>query len=167
MHTKIIWKNEVEALANMAAQHLSMEEIGDHYGVTKQRIYQVFQKFGIHTPFRKRKSTLGLRGPKAYWLNHALTRKVADKDLRARLLETLELPDECPMLGIPLNYEGGERAGDGWGRTDSSPSLDQIRPSEGYAEGNVQIISWRANRIKNDSTPEELMRIAEYMKKLV
>ena len=47
-----------------------------------------------------------------------------------------------------------------------SPSIDRIDSTKGYTKDNIQIISWRANRIKNDSTPEELMQIATYMRNL-
>ena len=39
-------------------------------------------------------------------------------------------------------------------------SIDRIDSTKGYEKGNVWVISGRANRIKNDATPEELMRIA-------
>jgi hypothetical protein len=40
-------------------------------------------------------------------------------------------------------------------------SIDRIDPSKGYTPDNVWLISQRANRIKNDATPEELKLIAE------
>jgi hypothetical protein len=68
------------------------------------------------------------------------------------------IPDICPVLGIKLNrkVEGIQ--------TDNSPSLDRIIPKLGYVKGNIKIISWRANRIKNDSTLEEIEAIARYVK---
>ena len=68
------------------------------------------------------------------------------------------IPDVCPVLGIPLdqNPKGkGERS-------DNSPSLDKFIPSLGYVKGNIHIISWKANRLKNDGTPEEWQKIAEW-----
>lgn len=163
--TNIVWKDELDTIAELLKTKTT-EQIGEYYGVSKQRIYQVMQKFGLQTNLRKRKSFLSGKGPKHYWLNKMLTSKGVPKGEKLRILEELEVPDECPMLGIPLNYSGGE--GGGWnGRTDDSPSIDQIRPSKGYTRGNVQVISWRANRIKNDSTPEELVKISQYMQKLL
>jgi hypothetical protein len=63
------------------------------------------------------------------------------------------IPAVCPILGIPLVIAVGRMS-------DSSPSIDRIDNSEGYVKGNIQIISMKANRIKNDATPEELMKIA-------
>ncbi|WP_152524716.1 hypothetical protein [Novosphingobium lindaniclasticum] len=66
------------------------------------------------------------------------------------------IPDHCPILGIKL--ERGTSYG-----LDTSPSLDRIVPKLGYVPGNVRVISNRANRIKSDSTPEELSRILTYV----
>jgi len=70
--------------------------------------------------------------------------------------EDLKVPETCPILGIPLFWKSG--------RSDNSPSVDRINSKKGYTPENVQVISWRANRIKNDATPEELTLIANYMK---
>lgn len=67
-------------------------------------------------------------------------------------------PEVCPVLGIPLIFQEGRV------RTDNTPSLDRLIPEKGYVKGNVQIISWRANRLKNNGTLEELEKIVTYMK---
>jgi hypothetical protein len=68
-------------------------------------------------------------------------------------------PECCPVLGIKLERSGG------LGRLDSSPSVDRIIPSLGYVKGNVVVISYRANRIKNDATLEELRKITLFYEK--
>lgn len=70
----------------------------------------------------------------------------------------LVVPKKCPILGIPLIWEGGQ------GQQDGSPSIDRIVPEKGYTADNVWIISWRANRIKNNATVEELELIAEALR---
>jgi hypothetical protein len=62
--------------------------------------------------------------------------------------QTLVIPSICPALGIPLILSGK--------RCEGSPSLDRIVPHQGYVEGNVRVISDRANRIKGDRTLQEL-----------
>jgi hypothetical protein len=62
----------------------------------------------------------------------------------------------CPALGVPLVW--------GSGVNDNTPSLDRIDPNKGYVRGNVQWLSHKANRIKNDATLEELRRVYEFMK---
>jgi hypothetical protein len=73
-------------------------------------------------------------------------------------IDNIVIPNICPILGIEL------KSGTGKGAKDHSPALDRITPSLGYVEGNIQVISSRANRIKNDSTIEELSMILEYLK---
>lgn len=70
--------------------------------------------------------------------------------------EDILIPLLCPALGIPLRREHGGM------RTDDSPSLDRLVPAAGYVRGNVRVISWRANRLKNDATLEEMWRLYAY-----
>ena len=73
-------------------------------------------------------------------------------------MKSLELPKYCPILGIIIDYYAKERH-------DGSPSLDKFYPKLGYVKGNIRIISWRANRIKSDGSPEEWEKIDEWCKK--
>lgn len=66
---------------------------------------------------------------------------------------------KCPMLGIELQFNNKKSK-------DNSPSLDRTIPELGYVPGNIQLISYRANRIKNDSTVEELEKILSFLKGL-
>lgn len=68
------------------------------------------------------------------------------------------IPDVCPALNIPLIFSDE--------CTDNSPTLDRIDNSKGYIPGNIHVISSRANRIKNDSTLDELESIVKYLKTL-
>lgn len=64
----------------------------------------------------------------------------------------------CPILGIELSNGHGKMH-------DGSPSLDRIRPTGGYVQGNVAIISMRANRIKqNIDDPEVFVQIADWLR---
>lgn len=155
---KVIWSNEIDNLRLKRDNGQTLESIGSDYGVSKQRMYQVFTKFGIETPVRERKNFLRNLAPKYYWFNRIMTLKQIPKADRIPLLSSFPVPDVCPILGLELNYLGtGEYS------ADNSPSLDQIIPGKGYTKDNIQIISWRANRIKNDGTPEELIKIGEYL----
>lgn len=70
----------------------------------------------------------------------------------------LTVPETCPVLGIPLRF--GTVAD-----REHSPSLDRIIPALGYVPGNVAIISFRANRFKNDASAAELRAIADWIDK--
>lgn len=72
----------------------------------------------------------------------------------------INIPSHCPYLGIELSLENTKKL-------DNSPTLDKIIPSLGYVVGNVEVISERANRIKNNATPEELFLIAERYNKIL
>ncbi len=69
------------------------------------------------------------------------------------------VPTHCPILGIKMRYNRVVKQ-------DNSFSLDRINSNRGYTKSNIQVISLRANRIKNDATIEELLLIANYLKKL-
>lgn len=72
----------------------------------------------------------------------------------------IELPEVCPLLGIPLFSSYREE-----GKTiDHSFSIDRINPNKGYIKGNVWVISYKANRIKNDASLEELELLVKNLK---
>lgn len=73
--------------------------------------------------------------------------------------ETLSIPEKCPVLGITLG-----RNGDNKFPLPNSPSLDKVIPTLGYIDGNVNVISFRANDVKKDATAEEHERIAFYIR---
>jgi hypothetical protein len=64
--------------------------------------------------------------------------------------QDIKIPEKCPLLGISLIQRKGS------GTNHGSPTLDRIIPSLGYVSGNVQVISSKANLMKNDSTLEEM-----------
>lgn len=71
-------------------------------------------------------------------------------------INDLEIPSVCPLLGIPLTFGKGMKI------RESAATLDRINSAKGYVKGNVQIISYRANRIKNDASLEELKKIGRW-----
>ena len=75
-------------------------------------------------------------------------------------LNNVKFPTHCPALGIKLRYEAQQAKG-----ADDAPTVDRIDSNLGYTSSNVQIISRKANRIKNDGTPEEVMAVALFMRK--
>ena len=161
---RIKWQNEIGNIKGLLEKGETTESIGLLYSVSRQRIYQVMTKFDLFTNIKTRKNFLRDKSVKHYWFNHLLTRKNLPREQRLFLLDKIELPDFCPVLGIELNYSGTGR--EGFSREENSPSIDQIIPSKGYTMDNICIISWRANRIKNDGTPEEHYQIYKYFSNL-
>lgn len=86
-------------------------------------------------------------------------KRALDRGLEFNIsVETLVWPDVCPALGVSIAYasktvRGAQKYG---------PSLDRVDNSKGYVLGNVRVISLRANVLKRDATPDELMALAVY-----
>ncbi len=74
----------------------------------------------------------------------------------------ISIPTNCPVLGVPIKPIDGSV-----GPKDNSPSLDRIVPRLGYVKGNVCVISHRANVLKNNSTPEELRQVADWLERML
>lgn len=72
-------------------------------------------------------------------------------------LADVETPVHCPVFGFALKYNNPVLA-------DSSPTLDRIWPEFGYVKGNVRVISWKANRLKNNASLEDLLALVSYLK---
>ena len=72
-------------------------------------------------------------------------------------VEDLEITDTCPLLNIPLNWNGGPR-------NDNTPSLDKINPELGYIKGNCRIISNLANIMKNKASEKQLIIFSQNIK---
>jgi hypothetical protein len=70
--------------------------------------------------------------------------------------EDIIVPTHCPFLGIPL--VSAQRRGNS--RRDIA-SLDRIDSSKGYTKDNIEVISWLANTMKNNATPELLIIFAK------
>jgi DNA repair exonuclease SbcCD ATPase subunit len=67
----------------------------------------------------------------------------------------------CPVLGFEMSVGLDEN-----GSSETSPSLDRIIPEKGYVQGNVVVVSMRANTIKRDATPEELRKVTDFYEKV-
>ncbi len=68
--------------------------------------------------------------------------------------EDVEIPTHCPVFGIPLDKRD----------PDHHPSLDRFDNTKGYTKDNVNVISFRANHLKNDATIEEIQALYTWMK---
>ena len=75
--------------------------------------------------------------------------------------EDIHIPAKCPVLGIPIKKvfnADGKR-----GAYPNSPSLDRIDNLKGYEKGNIQVISSKANSMKNSASPKELLQFAYWV----
>jgi hypothetical protein len=76
-------------------------------------------------------------------------------DLTLSDINNLSFPITCPVLGIPLRWNRGEPK-------DDSYSFDRIDSSLGYTIDNIEIISFKANRAKNNLNEEEMKKFCIY-----
>ena len=75
-----------------------------------------------------------------------------------------KIPEFCPVLGIRLEVTEIGSSEQRMAK-DNAPTLDKFIPELGYVKTNVHIISWRANKLKGDGTPEEWLKVAEWCQK--
>lgn len=94
--------------------------------------------------------------------DHAQRHKPRPLVFRIEVADLLPLPKFCPVLHIRLEYATVSGTGRGR-RPDARATVDRMDNTKGYVTGNIKIISWRANRIKNDATGDELRALAAYV----
>lgn len=105
---------------------------------------------------QKRKEHVA-ENPEKYVLYEARKRALKFGLLCTITEDDIVIPEFCPIFGLKLVRGKTDK------NRDASPSLDRIFPDKGYVPGNVAIISYRANRIKNNGTADELRLIADWM----
>jgi hypothetical protein len=74
-------------------------------------------------------------------------------DLTWQYVESV-FPETCPYLGLSLSFGVGIQHA-------ASPSLDRVEPAKGYVQGNVEVISYLANAMKSNATPDQLLAFAD------
>lgn len=177
-----ITKEEKEQLFQWALEGVGYAEISNRLQnkISKQRVYQLCQKQQINSKeiqkAKKKKSheerMFSLYGSKWNEDGWKKSEKLSAAKEKFRVKKKtatytgwdfdidfcdVDFPDVCPVLGIPLDYFAEQKS-------DNSISFDRVNSSKGYVKGNVVVMSWRANRIKNDGTADEHIKIAEFMK---
>ena len=90
-------------------------------------------------------------------LKGSAKRRNIDFSLTMTELNELTFPLTCPILGIPLRYNKGQAQ-------DNSISIDRIDSSRGYEIENIIVVSWRANRLKNNASTKDLELISRFYK---
>jgi hypothetical protein len=170
-----------ETLIALCKEGKTLADIAAALGVSRQRVHQLLSRspeLAILRKQKKRMTWLSLQKPPKYgeygtrknffadplrvrqqgMLRSRKSRASASREFSITWFD-LEWPSHCPVLGIKLDYHSKTGIAQ-----ENAPSLDRINSSLGYVKGNVHVISWRANRIKNDGTASEHEAIAKWMK---
>ena len=100
------------------------------------------------------------RSPENRLLNSARARAKKSGIPFALKVEDIVIPLTCPVLGIPLKRGNGKLH-------DNSPTLDRLIDGNGYVPENITVMSYRANRIKNNGTAEEHLKIYEWINSML
>lgn len=158
------------AVKELLASGKSYSEVARQLGVSRQRVHQIAIKHDLEKIWKEKepsqyavKKYEFMLGPDLYQeCRLRFSRKKQNcKHTRHEFtieFEDLFWPTHCPILGIELDYYGISGR-----KEENSVSFDRVDSTKGYIPGNVEIISWRANRIKNDGTSEEHRKIADYL----
>jgi hypothetical protein len=181
---RIDWSKEISKVEYLCREGKTLQAIADYYGLTRQRIKQVVQRYLPTLVKEQRGKTLMLLQEQELYLRdlilkkgrvtpqHAtdLSRAMASAFTRKKqnskasgwewtiLPSDVLFPTHCPILGLELAWFSDYRI-------ENSPSFDRVDNTKGYIPGNVIVCSWRANRIKNNGTAEEHRLIADFLDK--
>lgn len=101
-----------------------------------------------------------LKRPALYMLSSSRRRATKACVPHTITLEDIEavMTDTCPVFGHRIGHTPTGGGPGPW-----SPCLDRIDPAKGYVPGNIQVISHKANVMKNDASPDELLQFAQWV----
>lgn len=103
------------------------------------------------------------KNPKHWWAIKTCgeARKRAAKkglpfDITPKYIASI-IPETCPVFGFPLSLTADKVI------KYSSPTLDRLIPAQGYVEGNVVVISMKANAIKSAYGASDVLTVGRWM----
>lgn len=170
-------------IIELFCQGMTMQSIGNRFGLARNTVYNILYENGIDT-----KTGMKVRANKRKEVNdkHFLDKygmtqkqfKEIPRTFKKTILEKLRMTrGNCKRSGIEFNIKLNDMINPDWlyvdpvfgnkweSKGDYSPSIDRIDPNKGYIPENVQIISWRANRLKFNALPSEIHQLSNFLKK--
>ena len=158
-------RNKERILAQVKEYSLNNKEKMDKYRKEYREIHKEELK-EYAKKYRKENPELKAIQTRKYYEKHFKKTMVYSAMRRALALgipfditeEDIIVPEKCPIFGVTLTLGRG-------GSCRNSPSLDRIIPKLGYIRGNIQVISQKANNMKNDASEEELKTFANWILK--
>lgn len=150
---RILWKKDWDEKNKEHVKQYNKEYVTKNKDAYSKRANDFYHK--NKERIKKRRKEIRLQNPELSILKRALRRS---KELSLTFDITIDdilIPAKCPILGIELATDGEVR---------SRPSLDRIVPELGYIKSNVQVISHKANTMKSNATPYELLNFAKWVR---
>ena len=125
------------------------------------------RKYYSSNPDARLSKTLWIRAKRRRNPENSILVQIRDRCRRGGIpfnltIEDCKIPEICPVLGIPIVV--GQIRPKGRMLAGNAPSVDRIFPEKGYVKGNIAVISWRANHLKNNATADELEKIVNYIR---
>lgn len=142
------YKNPEDRIKQSAIYYQLNKEKVKKYAKDNRHKYKDIREINV---LRKR-----VEHPEQYVLGR-IRRSAKFKEKEFNLtIEDIVIPNKCPFLGMPLTFNFGAPRED-------SISVDRRDNNKGYIKGNVQIMSHKANAIKNQLTLELTKKFVIYM----
>jgi len=146
------WQGNKELIKDMVMSGYSQQNIAEYYGVTQQRIHKVFKYLGIR-PLNKNlsdyRATLKNRPYRYTWLFDTL-QKNCDRAQVLDIMESVEPPTKCPVLGVKLDYHAK-------GQADNKPALVMKE------DGEYAIVSYPVKKIADSADYHTLLKVIVFL----
>ena len=141
---------EKRAAANKAYREANREKVSEY-----RKAYREANKEKIRAKMRAHYLSRS-----EIWILSNIKRRAKEMDLPFDLTaEDIVPPEYCPVLGLKLERNRNGREG---GPQPNSPAVDRIIPERGYVRGNVIIVSHLANCIKQNASPDQIRKVADF-----
>lgn len=129
----------------------------EYYAANKEKILaQQREYYAENKDSMRVRQSVNYRKNVGSYLLYAAKDRAKKLDIEFNLEKSdIVVPDVCPVFGTAFKI----------GDKSLAPSLDRIDPCKGYVKGNVAIISFRANRLKNNASADDLRKVAAYVER--
>lgn len=150
--------------ANFGRKYICKKCFNERYKDKKYLIRRelVKERRKIDKDYKQKLNKRVTKSHDKYWLRYLYNdakKRAKQKGIEFNItIDDIIINDVCPLLGLVLQRNRGQLG-------DNSYSIDRICPELGYVPENVWVISYKANRIKNNATLNELQMITNNLAK--
>lgn len=143
------------------------EKAKNNWAAGKRQVFKdrpaINKRWNSSVKARHAKQRWKEKNPKRAWAVYATgaaklraALKGIDFDLTSDYVESIT-PDACPVFKEPFMFIGNKEM------KPFSASLDRLDPEKGYIQGNVVVISIKANGIKSAYGSKDIMAVAQWL----